>query len=170
MSDTTAMVLAGEVAPIANAPAADAAPPKMYTIVCKDGVRLEVSEKIVRQSLLFNELLACINDNEPIPIEIPSRPMKAIIEYLELYQDDPPYNPPEGYNCEMTERDTEFFDKIADSDLIRGWLEGKNEAEIRYILQVPDDYTEEEKEAMYQEYSFFDPSQAIVQDAEQPQQ
>uniref|UniRef100_A0AC34PXW2 Uncharacterized protein n=1 Tax=Panagrolaimus sp. JU765 TaxID=591449 RepID=A0AC34PXW2_9BILA len=57
MSDTTALVRAGEVAPIANAPAADAAPPKMYTIVCKDGVRLEVSEKIVRQSLLFNELL-----------------------------------------------------------------------------------------------------------------
>uniref|UniRef100_A0AC34R460 SKP1 component POZ domain-containing protein n=1 Tax=Panagrolaimus sp. JU765 TaxID=591449 RepID=A0AC34R460_9BILA len=152
---------------------------RVFTIVCSDGVEIKTSEKVICQSELFSEIIKFTDPEKPIPVQIGHRPMKAIVEYLELYKDDPPYIPPTGYNCEMSTRDTEFFDKIDNADLIeylnagnylnvqrllkiRGWLEGKNEAEYRHILQLPDDYTEAEKDANYQEYSFFDPDIAIA--------
>uniref|UniRef100_A0AC34Q441 Skp1-related protein n=1 Tax=Panagrolaimus sp. JU765 TaxID=591449 RepID=A0AC34Q441_9BILA len=156
----------------------------IYTIECNDNVQLFASEKVIRESSVLNELIDNVTDSQPIPVDIDSDLMAIIINYLNLYEDDPPYVPQPEHNCQMTERDIMFFNKIEDHDLvkllnasdylnirrfieaglmkIRNQLEGKNETEIRHILQVPDDYTEEEKEKMFEDFSTFDPNDLVV--------
>uniref|UniRef100_A0AC34RNK5 SKP1 component POZ domain-containing protein n=1 Tax=Panagrolaimus sp. JU765 TaxID=591449 RepID=A0AC34RNK5_9BILA len=140
---------------------------KMATITLKskDNEFFTIPAKVMCQSILFDDMLKVAEPEAVIPIDnIEGKYLKIILDYLERHQDDPTYVPPEDYNCEISLEDKEFFEKIPSEDMvpllnagnflniqrftdagllfIRGWLEGKNPEEIRYILQLPDDYTD----------------------------
>lgn len=75
------------------------------------------SEFIHYKFVSFLEVIEEVDSIIPVD-NVEGKYLATIINYLELHQDDPPYFPPENYNCEISTVDKEFFEKIRHADII----------------------------------------------------
>lgn len=111
--------------------------------------------------------------------QVDSKVLKSIITFLEPYQNEKPYKPAKDYRVQISPRDDQFLANYNGNQLvellntanylsvyrlidagclrIRGMIENRTAEEIRHILQLPDDLTDEEKREI--ERVYVDPEQ-----------
>uniref|UniRef100_A0AC34QDY3 Skp1-related protein n=1 Tax=Panagrolaimus sp. JU765 TaxID=591449 RepID=A0AC34QDY3_9BILA len=154
---------------------------KMYSVKCKGGVVVKVPEKIIRQSQLLHNMIVLSDDKDSMlnVSQVDSKVLKSIITFLEPYQNEKPYKPAKDYRVQISPRDDQFLANFNGNQLvellntanylsvyrlidagclrIRGMIENRTAEEIRHILQLPDDLTDEEKREI--ERVYVDPEQ-----------
>ena len=103
-----------------------------------------------------------------------------ILEFLKLHENSESYTPATDFRAEISEEDKEFMEKVSNDKIvpllnaanymhiprlidagllhIRSWVIGRTAEEIRHILDLPDDYTAEEKQEMANKFTFYNPN------------
>jgi len=150
----------------------------MIQLFTADGTTFEIDEEIARKSLMISDLLDEVGADDPIPIpNVDSAIMKLIIRYCEYH----------SFTHTIEEFDTfdrDFFEDIRSctqlleivsaanflnipelldksTDAVADLLRGKTPENIREILGVSGEYTEEEKAEVMRENKWAFPENRI---------
>ncbi|KAE9547266.1 hypothetical protein FO519_009523 [Halicephalobus sp. NKZ332] len=153
----------------------------MVTLISRDKVELQISEKSMNQCQLFAEMKGAVDGMSKIPLpDIDGEILEIILEFLKIHEESGTYVPAKDFKAEISPTDEEFMKKIEHEKIvpllnaanymniprlidagllyIRGMVTGRTAEEIRYILDLPDDYTPEEKQEMANNFTFYSPN------------
>uniref|UniRef100_A0AC34RTN2 Skp1-related protein n=1 Tax=Panagrolaimus sp. JU765 TaxID=591449 RepID=A0AC34RTN2_9BILA len=156
---------------------------EVYTLISSDGQEFKVSDKILQQSEVFNDLKQNCGSELKIPIpDIAGETLSKIVEFCRHYENDEPYIPPNrdvdeinypepnSWEMKFLYLPTELFEKIIlganylniqrliDACCFRLGLmiQGRSVEEIRTVFDIPNDFSSDEEENMRREHIWYD--------------
>lgn len=150
-----------------------------YTLISSDGIEFQVSDKIIIQSEVLNDLKQNCGTELKIPIpDITGETLSKIVEFCRHYENAPPYVPPNrdieeiiypepnSWEMKFLFLPTELLNQIInganylniqrliDACCFRLGLmiQGRSVEEIRTIFDIENDFTPDEEENMRRDH------------------